>query len=161
MDTKKKNLFLLLICIIIVLLFVIVILSMTSLPLMTSARENAFRIEANNIVKAAEKVYNDNKNNTYEITENNTNICKIERKICITINKLNSDNYYNNNKNIYKGKVEIIIPDSGNAVYTLYLRKGAEFNFVGLNYMNYTDYGQVNNASWLEEYEICNCETTK
>ena len=157
MKDKKRNPLILLICIIILLIFAIIILSLTSIPLMSSARENAFRIEANNVVKAAEKVYANYKDNNIVIPNDGIS-CSNEKNICVTIEKLSKYKYYVNNG--YKGKVIIDITDINNPVYNLYLTKNAEFRVVGLNYTNYTEYGQINNESWNENYEICNCDTT-
>lgn len=158
MKDKKRNPLVLLICIIILLIFAIIILSFTSIPLMSSARENAFRIEANNVVKAAEKLYDSYKSDNLEIA-NDENSCKNDKYICVTIDKLAQDEYYANNG--YRGKVVIDITDIDNPMYKLYLTRSAEFRFVGLNYTNYTDYGQVNNEPWKDIYEICDCETTE
>ena len=97
-DKKKRNPIILLICVIILLIFIILILLMSNISSMKSARENAFRIESNNIVTAAEKVYKEYKNGKYNISNSDSKLCYNENKICITIQKLNENNYYNNNK---------------------------------------------------------------
>lgn len=159
MKDKKRNPLVLLICIIVLLVFTIIILLMTSMPLMTTARENAFRIEANNVVKGAETALSEYNNDKLVINENNENVCINEEKICMTIDYLSDNSYYKNNN--YRGKIEINIKDINNPMFTLYLTRSAEFRFVGLSYTNYTDYGQVNNDVWLDEYETCTCETTE
>lgn len=130
---------------------------MNSINSITTAKESAFRIEANNVVSAAKEIFKEYQKGNY-VVSNNSDGCRNEQKICITINKMKNSNYSVNSK--YKGKIEIDITDMQNPKYTLFLARSAEFRFVDLSYTNYTEYGQINNSPWKEEYEVCNCETT-
>ncbi len=156
MKEKKRNPFVLLICVIVLLVFAVIVLALTNIPLITSARENAFRIEANNVVAAGRKIYSSYLKGEYDIGDKEEKACIMEnRKICVSLDKLLEDDYYKN-KN-YRGKIEIDITDSNNPIYILYLAKGAEFRIVNLTYTNYTEYGQVNNGLWDTSYESCEC----
>ncbi len=158
MKNKKGFTLIELLAVIVVLAIVTTIAVSAILPYTGSGvREDAFRIEASNVVKAADDFldsYNLGINNIK--IDNNETSCKSANKVCLTVNKLIDSGFYKAEKGTFNGKVEITIgtPNS----YTLYFQKGAEFSFVGQKYRDYQNNGELSTDSWKDEYNSCSCE---
>ncbi len=154
-DKKLPRLF----CVICVLIAIIGI-GILALPIMSSVREKAFRIEATNIVEAAKdakKLYDDGNLNFGSTNVEKQQKCITSTKACFTISSLIEAKTYKNDNSNFNGKVEIDFTDSNNPVYTLWLQKGDEFRFVNLKYTNYKEDGTINNDSWQASYNTCTC----
>lgn len=156
---KKDNKNSVLICVICILI-VIIGIGILGLPIMSSVREKAFRIEATDIVEAArdaKKLYDDGNLNFGTTNVEKQQKCISSTKACFTISSLIEAKTYKNDKNKLNGKVEIDFTDSNNPVYTLWLQKGDEFRFVNLKYTDYKENGTINNDSWQASYNTCTC----
>ena len=138
-----------LLAVIVVLGIVTVIGTTTVLPLMSESREKAFRTEATNVLKSAENVKDLVALN--QITLPATS-CNNTTKMCVTIDDLIDLGYYKGNKDNYSGTVTL---NKTNDVFTLNLKKNAEFAIIGgtaNDYINDTaDLSAV--ASWTEASE--------
>lgn len=149
-----------LLAVIVVLAIVMVLATTTVLPLMTTARENAFRIEATDVLNAAEAA-----KDLYYLGElkfgttsaEKQSKCMNTTKMCFTVDSLIDLSIYKTEKGTFTGKVEIDITDPKKPVFTLYFQKGDEFRFVGLKYNSYKDDGTINNDTWKAAYNTCSC----
>ena len=151
------------------LLAVIVVLAIVAtwaissvLPLGTEAREKAFRLEATNGVESAEKAKETYDLGGLKLETTNVNSCynPSTKIMCFTVSSLVDLQYYDldaEDKETFKGRVDINLTDRKKPVYTLYFKKNDEFRFVGLTTKNYTKHGDIDNASWDEKYETCTC----
>ncbi len=148
---------------VIVVLAIVATLAISSvLPLGTEAREKAFRLEATNAVKSAEMAKEAYDLGTFKLDTSNVNSCynPSTKKMCFTISSLVDLQYYDldeEDKETFKGRVDINLTDRKNPVYTLYFKKNDEFRFVGLTTKNYTENGELDNAAWQDSYESCTC----
>lgn len=158
----KKNGFTLieLLAVIVVLAIVAVLGTTTVLPLLSDARESAFRTEASDVITAfdAAKILGDAGKREYGNPTGSS--CQKGKIVCITVSTLINWGTYDGDSDTYKGKV-IIDTTNTKPTYTLYFKKGAEFAFVNQNYTNYVDNGDLvvpDSTNWNDSYETCSCE---
>lgn len=147
-----------LLAVIIVLAIVTVLGATTVLPYMSKARENAFRIEATEIVNSAKEALH-----LYDLSQiklkNNTASCKKANtnEYCFTVAELINLGIYDGDAGTFSGKIEANLVNSTAPIYTLYFKKNDEFKIIGENRENYKDYGNLSLATWEDEYSACNC----
>lgn len=150
-----------LLAVIVVLAIVTVIATRSVLPYMSSAREDAFGIEATDVVEStndAIDLYNLNK-----IKLKDKKSCVKGNVFCFTVEELVDLGIYSGDKDTYKGKIIVDITNSASPKYTVYLQKGSEFSINGSNdtdYVNKKD-GIVNGGfanDKVDEYTTCTCE---
>ena len=142
---------------VIVVLAVITVIGVTTvLPYMRDAREKAFRVEATEIIKSAQKAVE-----LADLGElsvgSDTNSCVKNNTYCFTVSELKQLAVYDSKSDAYVGKVLVAV-DGVNKTYTLYVKKSNEFRIIGSQMEDYTKYGVINNAAWESEYESCDCE---
>ena len=161
MKNKKGFTLIELLAVIVVLAIVTVIATQSVLPFMSSARRDAFAIEATDVVNSAESALSFY--NLGKVTiAGDANSCKSGNKVCFTITKLIDLGLYEGDKNIYKGKVEIDITNSSVPTYTLYAQKGAEFSIVNSDTRDFTkDGSDIVDGGFasgkVNEYTSCSC----
>ncbi len=144
---KKNQLPLLISVVIIVLMFVLV--GISSALTLSSNREEAFRTEANKVLKASTEA-------SIKSSSNSTEACKIDNnRICYTVKYLINNNYYDGDIDKYSGKV---IYDKKNESYELYLKKANEFKIIAGSSNDYTKVGILAIEEWQEDYTKCICE---
>lgn len=145
-----------LLAVIIVLAIVMVLAATTVLPYMSTAREDAFRLEATNVITSAQNAID-----LYNLKEiklkNNENSCKKDNTICFSVSELIDLGIYEGDKNVYSGSVIVDLTNSKIPSYTLYLKKNDEFKIVGGTHKNYKDNGVMSSENWSENYEKCSC----
>ncbi len=152
-----------LLAVIVVLAIVTVIATRSVLPYMSSAREDAFGIEATDVVEStndAIDLYNLNK---IKLNETEKKSCKKDNTICFTVEELITLGLYEGDKDTYKGKIIVDITNSASPKYIVYLQKGSEFSINGssnTDYVNKKDDiksgGFANDK--VTEYTTCTCE---
>lgn len=148
---------------VIIILAVIAVIGMTTvLPYMSESREKAFRIEATNVVKAAEKALR-----LYTIGEaslkNNQSSCakSSDGSICYTVAELISLGIYDGDSDAYSGKVIIQNAASKTPTYVLYLNKSSEFKIIEGTQKTYDKLGSLSTDNWsADDYEACNCSNS-
>ena len=149
-----------LLAVIVVLAIVTVIATQSILPYMSSARSDAFRIEASHVINASEDAVTFLNMGTIDL-KNNTASCKSGNVVCFTISELINLGLYDGEANTYKGKVLIDVSNTAKPTYTLYLQKGAEFNITGGTDKDYVNNGTINDGGWtdtdFETYTTCSC----
>jgi len=160
MKNKKGFTLVELLAVIVVLAIVMVLATTTVLPYMGKAREEAFRLEATNVVKSAESAVD-----LYSLGEiklkNNANSCKNSEKntICFTVNELIDLALYEGDKDVYSGSVTIDLTDTKIPSYLLYFKKNDEFKIIGGTHKDYNENGVLSNDDWKEDYGKCNCNS--
>ena len=154
---KKKNGFTLieLLAVIVVLAIVTVLATSTILPYMGSAREDAFKVEAANAVKAADYVMNlyTLGDFTFDSDGTTSSYNATGKKACITIAALIDAGAFDADKEAYMGRVIIDLSNKQNS-YTLSLKKNDEFVLVEKTGRNFSD-AALNDNDWSETYEKC------
>ena len=130
---NKKGFTLIELLAVIVVLAIIMLLAVQAvLPQMEKARKNAFVVEANAAIEAAQ---------TWKMTEI---LNGDSSKNCVTIKKLIDAGYYDANENKYSGYVQISGGGSGDETakydYTVYLTNGSNYSVSGVKGENATDH---------------------
>ncbi len=158
-----------LLAVIVVLAIVMVLATTTVLPYMSTAREDAFRIEASNAVDAADMVMNLYTLGEYTFsndgTDKLTNSEDGTKTACFTIQKLidvsaysggNSSSEDEDTEPTFSGKVIVETKDKKKS-YTLYFKKNDEFKIIEGKTKDYTDkdIALQNADNWTEEYSKC------
>lgn len=147
-----------LLAVIVVLAIVTVLATRSVLPFMSSARVDAFRIEASNVIKSAEDAVD-----LYTIQQiklkNNTLSCIKDNVLCITVEELINLGLYDGDKESFSGKVLVNISNLKSPSYTLYFQKNSEFNINGGTEKDYVNNGTVNNGGWTSSngQSVCSC----
>lgn len=160
---NKKGFSLIELLAVIAMLAIIIILAISILlPVGTEAREKAFRLEATNVIDGADKAIKDYKEGKIEFEDGKTDKCynSETKNMCFTISSLIDLGYYDLKDEVkanFKGKVIIDLTNSDKPTYTLYFKKNDEFRFVGLQYKDYSNDGELDNADWVASYESCTC----
>lgn len=149
---EKKFTFVELISLIVIVAIIVIIAVSFALPKTRESREKAFRVEATNIVKAAEKAVK-----KLNINESDSS-CKINNKYCFTVKDLIKYKLYDGNPKYYSGKVEIDYGNSEYPIYAVYIKKNDEFKIIDGFRSDYTEFGILSIYNWNEDYEKCNCE---
>ena len=162
MNNKKGFTLIELLAVIVVLAIVATLAISSMLPLGTEAREKAFRLEATNAVKSAKSAKETYDLGNLNLDSTNTDSCynSTTKKMCFTIASLIDLGYYNldeDDKETFKGHIDIDLANSKKPKYTLYFKKNDEFRFVGLEHTNYDKNGEIDNDVWNESYESCSC----
>lgn len=146
-----------LLAVIVVLAVVMVLATTTILPYMSTAREDAFRIEATYIVQAGENALNVLNLGQINV-DGDENSCVKGKTYCFTVKALVDKGLYDADNDNYVGKLIIGADDPKNVSYTLWLNKVGNFNIIE---GTATDYNQKNvpitNGTWSESYEKCEC----
>ena len=163
MNNQKGFTLIELLAVIVVLAIVTVLATSSLLPLGTETREAAFRLEATNAVKSAKAAKETYDLGNLDLEKSNTNSCynNETKKMCFTIASLIDLGYYDldpDDKETFKGHIDIDLTNSKKPKYTLYFKKNDEFRFVGLNHTNYNENGDIDNDLWNESYESCSCD---
>ena len=163
MNNQKGFTLIELLAVIVVLAIVTVLATSSLLPLGTETREAAFRLEATNAVKSAKAAKETYDLGNLDLEKSNTNSCynNETKKMCFTIASLIDLGYYDldpDDKETFKGHIDIDLTNSKKPKYTLYFKKNDEFRFVGLNHTNYDKNGDIDNDVWNESYESCTCD---
>ena len=149
-----------LLAVIVVLAIVMVLATTTVLPYMSTAREDAFRIEASNAVEAADMAMNLYTLGDYTFsndgTDKLTNGEDGTKTACFTIQKLIDISAYNADKETFEGKVIVTTKDKKKS-YTLYFKKNEEFKIIGGETNNYNnkDIALQNTENWTDDYSEC------
>ncbi len=161
---KNKNGFTLveLLAVIVILGVITILATSTMLPMGTETRETAFRLEATNAIKSAKTAKETYELGTLNLASDNANSCynPTTKKMCFTIASLIDLGYYNldpDDKETFKGHIDIDLTNNKKPKYTLYFKKNDEFRFVGLTHTNYAKNGEIDNDVWNESYESCSC----
>ncbi len=162
MNNQKGFTLIELLAVIVVLAIVTVLATSSMLPLGTETREAAFRLEATNAVKSAKTAKETYDLGNLNLDSTGTKSCynKETKKMCFTIESLIDLGYYDlddDDKETFKGHIDIDLTNSKKPKYTLYFKKNDEFRFVGLNHTNYDKNGDIDNDVWNESYESCSC----
>lgn len=151
-----------LLAVIVILAIVTVIATRSILPFMSSARIDAFGIEATDVVEStndAIDLYNLNK-----IKLNGNKSCVKNKVFCFTVEELIDLGIYEGSKETYKGKIIVDTSNASSSKYTVYIQKGAEFKIVGKSETDYVNNKDGNieeggfNDSEAAEYTTCTCE---
>ncbi len=146
-----------LLAVIVVLAVVIALASTNVLPLMNTAREQAFRTEATLAIKNAKEAYLNYSLGSIKIN-NDTNSCVKENKVCFTIDELIKVGASSLKEGTYKGKVIINTTNNNEESYSLYLKKADEYWFINEPYSDYSKNGEINKGTWNEDAEVCSCD---
>lgn len=141
--------------IIVVLAAVIIIAATITLPKMSTARDQAFRLEATKMVEASKEAIKRVEKEEINVS-NNEESCHYENKYCFTVKYLSDNNLYIDNNKGYTGKIEVVT-DSGKPMYILYFKKNDEFKIIGGTREHYENDKIITADMWQEEYEKCNC----
>ena len=149
-----------LLAVIVVLAIVMVLATTTVLPYMSTAREDAFRIEASNAVEAADMAMNLYTLGDYTFSNDDTDSLTTSedgtKTACFTIQKLIDISAYNADKETFDGKVIVKTKDKTKS-YTLYFKKNEEFKIIGGETNNYNnkDIALQNTENWTDDYSEC------
>ncbi len=150
-----------LLAVIVVLAIVMVLATTTVLPYMSTAREDAFLIEASNAVEAADMAMNLYTLGDYTFSSDSSDSLKINSEdgtttACFTIKKLIDISAYNADKETFDGKVIVTTKDKEKS-YILYFKKNSEFAIIGGTIKNYTKKNsEIKNVSeWTDDYSKC------
>ena len=139
---------------VIVLVFLMVLVGISSSLTLSSTREDAFRIEANNVLKASKIASGKIKKKELELL-NDKNNCKVdENRYCFTVENLVKNDIYDGDSEKYIGKV---IYDIKNESYELYLKKNDEFRIIAGSSTDYTKSGILAREEWKDDYSLCEC----
>lgn len=153
MNKKKEGELIKLIAIIVILLTFIVI-AIGSVLQLSSSREDAFRTEANKVLKASDKAIDKIVDGKLQLT-NDKDSCKIdESRYCFSVDYLLNNKLYSNDSNSYIGKV---ITSDKTKDKELYLKKNDEFKIIGGSSTNYKRSGTLSLFEWKENHSICEC----
>ncbi len=160
----KKNGFTLieLLAVIVVLAVVMVMATTTVLPYMSTAREDAFRLEASEAVNSASDVLNLYNLGEVKITDtdkSNKKACMntTDKKACFTIEYLIDTGNYKAEKKTFSGKIEINLADKSNPAFTLYFKKNDEFKLINQTARDFSNNGLLSTDEWQESYAQCDC----
>ena len=150
-----------LLAVIVVLAIVTVIATQSILPFMSSARIDAFAIEATSVINSSEDALSFYNLGKVKL-DGNTNSCRSGNVVCFTVAELIDLGLYEGDKDVYKGKVLIDVTNSAVPSYTLYLQKGAEFSIVGSDTTDFTNDGaDIVDGGFasdkVNEYTTCSC----
>lgn len=140
---------------VVVLVFLMVLVGVSSALTLTSTREDAFRIEATNVLKASKEATRKLEDEKIKLLNNSQNCQVDENRYCYTISYLVNNKLYDGDSERYVGKV---IFDKENVSYELYLKKNDEFRIIAGSSTDYTKSGILAREEWKEEYEICECQ---
>ena len=140
---------------VVVLVFLMVLVGVSSALTLTSTREDAFRIEATNVLKASKDATRKLEDEKIKLLNNSQNCQVDENRYCYTISYLVNNKLYDDDSERYVGKV---IFDKENVSYELYLKKNDEFRIIAGSSTDYTKSGILAREEWKEEYEICECQ---
>ena len=146
-----------LLAVIVVLAIVMVLAVTTVLPYMSSARENAFGVEATAVVKAAQNAKDLVTLGQIPIT-NSADACKSSTKMCFTVSQLISLGLYEADTSVYSGSITISNYSTTTPTYTLNLNKSDEFKIIGGTTMDYTKSIPSTNVTWVAAtHAKCSC----
>ncbi len=157
-----------LLAVIVVLAIVMVLATTTVLPYMSTAREDAFRIEASNAVEAADMVMNLYTLGEYKFVgegQDKINTSDGTTTACFTIQRLIDVSAYSGGNSAsedeeaeptFSGKVIIETKDKKKS-YTLYFKKNDEFKIIDGKTKDYTnkDIALQNIENWEDDYSKC------
>ena len=152
----KKGFTLIELLAVIVVLTIITLIGFTTMSTYTKkAREDAFRIEATEIVNGVKDAVSLHDINKINIKNDNASCQKSgSDKYCFTIAELIKLGIYDGNSEMFTGKV---LANSEDSSYTLYLKKGNEFKIIGGFREDYKNYGTLSLEPWKDEYSSCDC----
>jgi len=145
-----------LLAVIVVLAIVMVLATTTVLPYMSDARQNAFKIEASNVISAvdnAKDLYNIGK---IKMNSNAKISCATATKICFNVDELINLGIYEGDKNSYDGKITVANYNTPTPTYELYLKKNDEFKILGGTLKDYTN-ASLSTGDWAASYTECSC----
>ncbi len=143
---------------IIIILLLIVVIGLLYMPRMTDVREKAFRVEATRIVDSSKIAMQKFNNKEIEL-KNNEKSCHIKNTYCFTISELKDLGIYKADNDNYVGKIIVDYENKlDNPQYYLYLKKSADLKIIGGFREDYINMGTLAFDSWLDEYEVCECE---
>jgi len=154
LNEKKGFTLIELLAVIVVLAIVMVLAATTVLPYMSSARENAFKVEATNVVKAAESA-----KDLYTLGQVTipTNSCVSGTTMCLTVDELITLGIYDGDPNTFDGKVVITNYNGNNPTYTLNLKKNTEFTIIDGTGKDYSKYTGSLTGTWPADNSASTC----
>jgi len=146
-----------LLAVIVVLAIVMVLAATTVLPYMGDARENAFKIEATNVVTAAESAKDLYAIGKVSMNADSTKSCTAGTTMCFTVDELISLGIYEADAATFYGKVVISNYNTNTPTYTLHLKKNDEFSIIGGTGKDYSDYSGTLTGTWPADGATCSC----
>ena len=157
MDTNKKKSPLQTAYIIVLAVVFIVVGATVTLPRMSKARENAFRVEATRVIESATKALEKANDKELQIT-NSDNMCQVGNRVCFTVKELITLGLYDGKEKDYSGRVDMDVSNPERVQYALFFKKNDEFKIIGGIMKNYTTNGHLSRYAWNDEFEKCTCE---
>ena len=157
MDNKKGFTLIELLAVILILAIVTLIGFTTMSTYTKSAREDAFRIEATEVVKGAKDALDLYNLNKISLKNNEASCKKSSNEYCFTVAELINLGIYDGDSETFTGKVIISLNDNA-ATYTLFFKKANEFKIINGFREDYKNYGTLSLEPWEEEYNKCICE---
>jgi len=157
MKNKKGFTLIELLAVIVVLAIVMVLATTTILPYMSSAREDAFRLEATNVVKAAEHAIELSNLGELKKIDDDEDCSVGQYSRCFTIDRLVEYGVYESESDAYSGTIIVNQENPTKLQYTLFLKKNDEFKIIGGTHKDYKNNGIMSEDTWKAEYESCSC----
>lgn len=144
-----------LLAVIVVLAIVVLIGATTVLPYMRDARQRAFRVEATNVLRAAQKAYELEQLGKITVSDYEKDWCIARNgEHYYTVVMLRQLGIYENKNDSLVGRVSIIANGSNNYSFKLWLKKGAEFRIIEGTESEYIDHGTLSTSAWDDSYSV-------
>lgn len=116
-----------LLAVIVILAILILAVMPQVLTMMEKARQNSFKVEAQEFLNTAETAYTDKSlNNTGDVTIKTVTIDSVQyRYLCMTLSNMVNEGYAKKTLTNYSGVVEVFVPPKGNAIYGINISNGS------------------------------------
>lgn len=153
--SKKGFTLIELLAVIMILAILVLIGATTVLPYMRDARQRAFRVEATNVLRAAQKAYELEQLGKITVDEYPKDWCiNSNGEHYYSVDMLRNLGIYENKNVSLVGRVSIVDNGNNNYSYKLWLKKGAEFKIIEGTESEYIDHGTLSTGAWSDDYSI-------